>query len=458
MGDGEKASLRLQFNPKVRLAFHGATITTDAGLLAFREFDDALGLTEIAEDYLQESRTGGNILHHLVPLLRQSIYSRLAGYDDTNDAVRLSQDPAMRVIVGWQGSERKGASTSEMGRFETEFLTQEDNRQALARMNTRWVEWAMAHTLHQRVILDMDSSESPVHGQQEGAAYNGHFECVCYHPLFLFNRVLAAIPFKGQAFNLTSAWWFEQTRHIVPNQVLSIPDPNVTIAKKCTAFPIEFVVRAYITGSTNTSLWMVYQSGQRDYSGNDLPDGLMKNQKLPTNILTPTTKEEDHDRPISPDEIVSENWMTADDWEQCSRIAQELFAFGQAKAAERGLILVDTKYEMGRDETGEILLIDEIHTSDSSRYWIADSYQQRMLEGQEPDNVDREFLRLWFRENCNPYEDEVLPPAPDDLVIELSRRHIYLYEKITGRSFEFPEADQPIETRLESNLEGIVID
>ena len=140
MGDGEKASLRLQFNPKVRLAFHGATITTDAGLLAFREFDDALGLTEIAEDYLQESRTGRNILHHLVPLLRQSIYSRLAGYDDTNDAVRLSQDPAMRVIVGWQGSERKGASTSEMGRFETEFLTQEDNRQALARMNTRWVE------------------------------------------------------------------------------------------------------------------------------------------------------------------------------------------------------------------------------------------------------------------------------------------------------------------------------
>ena len=153
MGDGEKASLRLQFNPKVRLAFHGATITTDAGLLAFREFDDALGLTEIAEDYLQESRTGRNILHHLVPLLRQSIYSRLAGYDDTNDAVRLSQDPAMRVIVGWQGSERKGASTSEMGRFETEFLTQEDNRQALARMNTRWVERAMAHTLHQRVIL-----------------------------------------------------------------------------------------------------------------------------------------------------------------------------------------------------------------------------------------------------------------------------------------------------------------
>ena len=181
-----------------------------------------------------------------------------------------------------------------------------------------------------------------------------------------FDRVLAAIPFKGQVLNMTSAWWFEQTRHIVPNQVLSVPDPNVTIAKKCTVFPIEFVVRGYITGTTSTSLWTVYQSGQRHYCGNDFPDGLMKNQKLPTNYLTPTTKEEDHDRPISPDEIVYENWMTADDWEQCSRIAQELFAFGQAKAAEHGIVLVDTKYEMGRDENGEILLIDEIHTPDSS--------------------------------------------------------------------------------------------
>ncbi len=270
-----------------------------------------------------------------------------------------------------------------------------------------------------------------------------------------FDRVLAAIPFKGQALNMTSGWWFEQTRHIVANQVLSVPDPNVTIARKCTVFPIEFVVRGYITGSTNTSLWTVYQSGRRTYSGNAFPDGLVKNQKLPANVLTPTTKEEPHDRPISPDEIVSENWMTADDWERCSRIALELFAFGQAEAAKRGLILVDTKYEMGRDENGEILLIDEIHTSDSSRYWIADSYEQRMAEGQEPDNVDREFLRLWFRENCDPYEDEVLPPAPDDLVIELSRRYIYLYEKITGRPFEFPEAGQPIETRLAGNLEGI---
>jgi hypothetical protein len=188
MGDGEKAPLRLQFNPKVRLEFHGATITSDAGLLAFRELDDALDLTGIASNYLRESRTGRNILHHLVPLIRQSIYSRLAGYDDTNDAVRLSKDPAMRVVVACSGSDHNAASASEMGRFETETLTEEKNLKGLAQMNSQWVEGAMVHTPHRRVILDMDSSESPVHGQQEGAAYNGHFECVCYHPLFLFNQ------------------------------------------------------------------------------------------------------------------------------------------------------------------------------------------------------------------------------------------------------------------------------
>ena len=188
MGDGGKTPLRLRFNPKIRLEFRSATITSDAGLLAFREFDDALDLTRIADDYLQESRTGRNIRHHLVPLLRQSIYSRLAGYDDTNDAERLSQDPAMRVVVGWQGSEQTGASTSEMGRFETELLTQKDNLRGLEGLNVEWVKRAITRTVHNRIILDIGSSESPVHGQQEAAAYNGHFECICYHPLFCFNQ------------------------------------------------------------------------------------------------------------------------------------------------------------------------------------------------------------------------------------------------------------------------------
>ena len=188
MGDGEKTTLKLNFDPKVRLEFRGATITSDAGLLACRELDDAMGLTDCAADFLKESRTGKNILHKLIPLVRQSVYSRLAEYDDTNDAERLSQDPAMRVVVGWKGSERNAASTSEMGRFETELLTQKDNLTGLDRLNVEWVKRAVAKTVRRRIILDIDSSESPVHGGQEEAAYNGHFECVCYHPLFCFNE------------------------------------------------------------------------------------------------------------------------------------------------------------------------------------------------------------------------------------------------------------------------------
>ena len=239
-----------------------------------------------------------------------------------------------------------------------------------------------------------------------------------------FDRVLASIPFKGQVLNLTSSWWFEQTKHIIPNQVISVPDPNVTIAKKCKVFPIEFVVRGFITGSTSTSLWTVYKNGDRNYCGNKLPEGLKKNQRLKENMLTPTTKEEHHDRPISPNEIVNEGWMTAEDWEYCSRKALELFQFGQKKALENGMILVDTKYEMGKDENGNIVLIDEIHTPDSSRYWIAETYDERIKDNQEPQNIDKEFLRLWFVDNCDPYNDKELPEAPKELVVELSLIHI----------------------------------
>ena len=271
-----------------------------------------------------------------------------------------------------------------------------------------------------------------------------------------FDRVLASIPFKGQVLNLTSAWWFDQTKDIIPNQVLDVPDPNVTLAKKCEVFPIEFVVRGYITGSTSTSLWTVYNNGDRIYCGNDLPEGLLKNQKLDANMLTPTTKEEHHDRPISPNEIVSEGWMTQADWDYCSQKALELFAFGQKKAAENGMILVDTKYEMGRDSDGEILLIDEIHTPDSSRYWIAKTYDERMAAGQEPQNIDKEFLRLWFVDNCDPYNDEILPEAPEELVTELSSRYIYLYETITGGVFPFPDASKSVSDRINKNLREVL--
>ena len=269
-----------------------------------------------------------------------------------------------------------------------------------------------------------------------------------------FDRVLASIPFKGQVLNLTSAWWFEKTKHIIPNQVLKIPDPNVTLAKKCTVFPIEFVVRGYITGSTSTSLWTVYNKGDREYCGNIIPEGLKKNQKLSSNMLTPTTKEEHHDRPIAPPEIVSEGWMTQEDWDYCSQKALDLFAFGQKKAAENGMILVDTKYEMGKDPDGNIVLIDEIHTPDSSRYWISKTYDERFSSGQEPQNIDKEFLRLWFVDNCDPYNDETLPDAPEDLVVELSSRYIFLYETITGNNFPFPGVEKKVNDRINENLKG----
>lgn len=267
-----------------------------------------------------------------------------------------------------------------------------------------------------------------------------------------FDRILASVPFKGQVLNMTSAWWFEQTRHIIPNHVLEIPDPNVTIAKKCKVFPIEFVVRGYITGTTKTSLWTQYNQGVRHYCGHHLPENLVKNQKLDTPLLTPTTKETTEDRPISPKEIIAENWMTEAHWEQASQLALKLFAFGSELARKHNLILVDTKYEMGLDEAGNITLVDEIHTPDSSRYWLADSYEHRFANSQEPENIDKEFLRLWFAENCDPYKDAILPKAPEELIITLSCRYIQLYEMIVGQVFPFPDNKGSTWSRIENNL------
>ncbi|MFZ2189641.1 MAG: phosphoribosylaminoimidazolesuccinocarboxamide synthase [Candidatus Magasanikiibacteriota bacterium] len=265
-----------------------------------------------------------------------------------------------------------------------------------------------------------------------------------------FDRILASIPFKGQVLNQTSAWWFEQTKHIVPNHVLEIPDPNVTVGKKCTVFPVEFVVRGYITGTTDTSAWVNYSKGVREFCGNTLPEGMKKNQKFSEPIVTPTTKADDHDRSITPKEIVSEGLMSQTDWDYVSSKALELFKFGQVTALKNGLILVDTKYEFGKDADGNILLIDEIHTPDSSRYWLANSYEDRFNNDEEPENIDKEFLRIWFVHNCDPYKDTNLPNAPEELVIELSRRYIQLYEMITGLKFEFPSGD--INQRLNNNL------
>ncbi|KAG0483419.1 hypothetical protein HPP92_011503 [Vanilla planifolia] len=270
-----------------------------------------------------------------------------------------------------------------------------------------------------------------------------------------FDRVLASIPFKGQVLNETSMWWFSKTQHIVPNAVVCSPDKNVTVAKKCSVYPVEFVVRGFVTGSTDTSLWTVYSKGLRNYCGNVLPDGMIKNQKLPVNILTPTTKAIHHDVPVSPDEIINMGLMTEDEYHDVSSKALSLFAYGQEVALNHGLLLVDTKYEFGKDTNGNILLIDEVHTPDSSRYWIANTYEERFNSHLEPENVDKEFLRLWFMEHCNPYEDQVLPDAPEDLVCELAWRYIYLYETITNSKFQVPAMEESIHDRISRNISQI---
>ncbi|MBI4406976.1 MAG: phosphoribosylaminoimidazolesuccinocarboxamide synthase [Candidatus Kerfeldbacteria bacterium] len=267
-----------------------------------------------------------------------------------------------------------------------------------------------------------------------------------------FDRILAAIPFKGQVLNQVSAWWFEQTKDIVPNHVLSLPDPNALLAKKCTVFPVEFVVRGYLSGVTSTSAWMAYNKGERTFCGNLLPDGMVKNQAFAQPIITPTTKSDTHDEKVSADEVVARGLMSQADWDQCAKYTLELFKRGQALAQQHGLILVDTKYEFGKLPDGTIILVDEVHTPDSSRYWLANTYAAKFAHGEEPENIDKEFLRLWFMDHCDPYHDKELPAAPEELVIELSARYIQLYEMITGQEFIYPDSAVPIISRITNSL------
>lgn len=265
-----------------------------------------------------------------------------------------------------------------------------------------------------------------------------------------FDRIIAHIPWKGQVLNQISAWWFEQTKDIIPNHVLAVPDPNVTVAKRCKPVPVEAVVRGYLTGVTDTAIWTRYSKGERKFGDMELQDGMKKNEKLSEPIFDPTTKEEKHDRTLSPHEMIREGFISADLLHELKRIALALFARGQEIAARRGLILVDTKYEFGLDGNDNLVLIDEIHTPDSSRYWKSDSYAERIEKGQEPEYFDKEFLRLWFREHCDPYKDTVLPEAPGELVEELSRRYIQMYEQITGE--KFIPGETPVLERIERNL------
>lgn len=276
--------------------------------------------------------------------------------------------------------------------------------------------------------------------------------------LSAFDRVLCTVPFKGQVLNLLTDWWYQNTSHIIPNAKLVVPHPNVMIAKKCRVFPVEFVMRAYMTGSTDTSLWAQYQKGLREFDGCVLPDNLQKNAELPRYLLTPTTKSDTHDAPITLTEIIEHKLMTQDELNRVSEKARQLFAFGCAHAKKKGLILVDTKYEFGIDEAGKIVIVDEVHTPDSSRYWSAESYSKRFAAGLEPESFDKEILRLWMKEHANPYADEVLPVIPDDIILQLSARYIELYERITDKKFEFSTDQKPISDAIGERVNAYVGD
>jgi phosphoribosylaminoimidazole-succinocarboxamide synthase len=271
--------------------------------------------------------------------------------------------------------------------------------------------------------------------------------------LSAFDRILCAIPFKGQVLTQTARFWFEQTADICPNHVISYPDPNVVIGKRLDILPVEIVVRDYLAGTTGTSILTLYKAGQREMYGVTLPDGMRDNQRLPHPIITPTSKEFDggHDAPLTPAEILERKLLTAAQWERLSAHALALFARGQKMAAERGLILADTKYEFGTDAEGRIILADEVHTPDSSRYWRAASFQARFEAGEKPESFDKDFVRSWVAARCDPYKDEI-PEIPQDLILGTAAVYIEAYETITGQRFTLPEGEGPVLDRVRANL------
>jgi len=271
--------------------------------------------------------------------------------------------------------------------------------------------------------------------------------------LSAFDRVLASVPFKGQVLNQLSAFWFEGTTDLIPNHLLAVPDPNVSLVRDCAPLPIEVIVRGYISGTTHTSLWYRYSLGERRIYGYDLPDGLAKNQQLPAPIITPTTKARagEHDERIDCSEVVSRGLLDAATWERVQAAALDLFRHGQEVARRGGLILVDTKYEFGRDDGGDLVLIDEVHTPDSSRFWVTAGYEERLAAGLEPDNLDKEFVRLWYAGQG--YRGDGEPPAPPpELLARMAERYVRLYEMLTGRAFV--PAPYPAEQRIAAALRG----
>jgi len=269
-----------------------------------------------------------------------------------------------------------------------------------------------------------------------------------------FDRVLGTLPLKGQVLNRLSAWWFDVTKDVAPNHLLSVPDPQVVIGKDCTPLPVEMVVRAYLTGVTSTSIWTAYERGDREFCGHPLPDGLKKNDPLPAVILTPSTKaaKGGHDVSASRAEILASGEVSTEQFDRASALALALFARGREVCLERGLILADTKYEFGVDHEGKLVVIDEIHTPDSSRYWFSSSYESRIAAGQEPESFDKEYVRRYLA-GIGFVGEGPVPPIPDDIRVEASRRYIAAFEAITDQPFT-PNEEEPI-GRIRRNLSSL---
>ena len=265
-----------------------------------------------------------------------------------------------------------------------------------------------------------------------------------------FDTVLAAVPRKGQVLHQTAKFWFDAVAHICPNHAIDYPDPNVVIARHLDMLPIEVVVRDYLTGSTETSIWTMYSKGDRLLYGHQFPDGMTKHQKLPETILTPTTKGE-RDEPITAEEIVSTGLLPKDLWEKVADISRRLFARGREIAAKQGLILVDTKYEFGLNENGEVVLADEVHTPDSSRFWKKGTYEERVSAGNDPEGLDKEFLRQWITARCDPYKDPI-PDIPDGTIEEFSAKYMALFETVTGQDFVPDDGGAAMRDRVRANL------
>lgn len=267
-----------------------------------------------------------------------------------------------------------------------------------------------------------------------------------------FDRVLGTLPLKGQVLNRVAAFWFEKTKELVPNHVLSVPDPQVMEVMECETLPVEMVVRAYLTGSTSTSIWTHYEKGIRNFCGNVLPDGMRKHQQLERPILTPSTKAEhgDHDVSVSREEILAMGRISAADFDLISKMSFDLFEAGQRHCLANGLILVDTKYEFGRTADGRIVVIDEVHTPDSSRFWLADSYETALSAGKDPQGLDKEYVRVWLKNERGFVGDGPIPQIPDEIRIEASARYIRACEQVTGEPF-VPDDQEPL-ARIRRNL------